>query len=690
MNQELIISILLLDNRPNSVLNEFYEVPLLENTELVKKIEYANSGNYPALISLYGNIPMNEIPTSTTLTETDKLIIGMTLLNGFVKMNFTGPFDLPIDENSKKDIEYLTIDAEKVNKHTVNSFWLHISAKIFGILKDSQIPLINVFVARQALIHQRMLENQSDSLSTRIGYNYQQAVKELDEVYKPILHKTLYDRFHGKFNCELAVGLLLSQSYRWFSQQLNKITQEHKIFVELSGQMGKRTKFQEKETAQLFVKVDRIPNPLSEIKRQQCEKHLKETELEDISDMLSQVSYSGDIGYTPLSTYDEAFVLLNCMNRYRKNARSELILEEVIPYCNRVLRDRIDFSTFIMTVLLKSRYESTVTHYLWRSIAQADEVVKYLEMKEEMISSAERLESIYMVALPNIYQLRKEVGMRMLLMGEAANAINYFTSVDMKNEIVAAYLSLRQKDKAEELAREMLQQGKRDSELLVLMYEITNNPQYLIDCWEESNHTYVHSQRILGQYYFNQKNWKKAIEHFEIALNINPIYQRLWFALGCAYIQLNNNNEAKKAFTRGVNLDNEDGQCWANLAYIHSAQGNKREAQVALKEAIKYIRNNEELWKNLIIISVDIRDYRQAISGLVSLYDINRSAVNPKILSMMCDVILQDIPMLNGETGRNMKGFMMPLLRRIKNDFKTTDMVYQVAKEGIELLSQLE
>ena len=37
-----------------------------------------------------------------------------------------------------------------------------------------------------------------------------------------------------------------------------------------------------------------------------------------------------------------------------------------------------------------------------------------------------------------------------------------------------------------------------------------------------------------------------------------------------------------------------------------------------------------------------------------------------------------------------MKGFMMPLLRRIKNDFKTTDMVYQVAKEGIELLSQLE
>ena len=173
-------------------------------------------------------------------------------------------------------------------------------------------------------------------------------------------------------------------------------------------------------------------------------------------------------------------------------------------------------------------------------------------------------------------------------------------------------------------------------------------------------------------------------------LKINPIYQRIWFALGICYMQVNDMNNAKNAFLKGVNLDNDDGQCWANLAYIHNDQGNKREAQIALKEAVRIIRNNEELWKNLIIISIDIRDYRQAISGLVSLYDINRSAVNPKILSMMCDVILQDIPMLNGETGRNMKGFMMPLLRRIKNDFKTTDMVYQVAKEGIELLSQLE
>ena len=691
MNEQVITSIILFDNRKNEILHEFYGIPLLENQLLLQKITFAMTGNYGELSKLYDNIEMKDIPTAQ-IDDIDKMILGVTLLNGFVKMNFVGPFDLPIDETSKKDVEYLTIDAEKVNKHTVNSHWLHSSAKILGVLKDKNIPLIKAFVGRQALIHQRMLENPSESLFMRIYENYKYTIESLEKEeseIKGILHETLRDRLHGKLSCELALGLWMSQQYRGYSEQLNKITQSHKIFIELSGQMGKRTKYQEKETAQLFVKVDRKPNPLSEIKRQECEKELRETELDDLSDMLSQVSYSGDIGYTPLSTYDEAFVLLSCMNRYRKNCKSELILEEVIPYCNRVLRDRIDFSTFLMTVLLKSRYESTVKHYLWRSVNQADEIVKYIEKKENEIGSSERLESAFMVALPNIYQLRKEVGMRMLLMGEAAQAINYFTSVDMKNEIIAAYLSLRQNEKASELARELLEQGKRDSELLVLMYEITNNPKYLIECWEESNHTYIHAQRILGQYYFNKRDWKKAIEHFEIALKINPIYQRIWFALGICYMQVNDMNNAKNAFLKGVNLDNDDGQCWANLAYIHNDQGNKREAQIALKEAVRIIRNNEELWKNLIIISIDIRDYRQAISGLVSLYDINRSAVNPKILSMMCDVILQDIPMLNGETGKNMKGFMIPLLKNILHDFKTSDMVYQVAKEGLELLNQL-
>ncbi|EMD42579.1 tetratricopeptide repeatcontaining protein [Entamoeba histolytica KU27] len=684
--EETIVSLALLDGRHPNVLHEMYQTPLV-NERLSHKIEIALKGDVYRMMKEYENIQYKEVPT-TDIEDIEKLIIGVTLLNGFVRMNFVGPFNLEVEGESKKEVEYLSIDGEQANKHIVNSLWLHTSAKIFGVLKGKKKQLINLFIGREAMIHQRVLENPGESLVTRIGCGYRDGLKELENI-KEEINKTLYERIKFKMNNEVCVGLWVSEQYRMVKEQLNKISQEEKIFVELSGAMGKRTKYQEKETAQLYVRVERKPHPVSEIKRQKCETKLKETELEEDNDMLSQTDYSGDIGYTPLSTYDEAYVLMECMNRYRKNCKSELILEEVIPYCNRVLRDRIDFSTFIMSVLLKSRYEATVTHFLWRSVKQADDLVKMMEKGEEEISSEERLESIYMTMIPNIFSLRKETGMRMLLMGESGAAINYFSGLDMKIEIVAAYVSMNEKEKAEEVARELLAEGNKDPELKVLMYEITNDPKYLIESWEESNHTYVHAERILGQYYFNKKEWKEAKKHFDIALEINPIYQRLWFALGICCMQISDIAGAKKAFLKGVNLDSDDGQSWANLAYIHSIQGNKREAQVALKEAVRNIRTSEDLWKNLIIISIDIKDYRQAISGIVSLYDVNKSAINPKILSMMCDVILQDLPMLNGETGRAMKGFMIPLLKNIIKDFKTTDLVYQVAKEGLDLLNQL-
>ncbi|KAL7712072.1 Tetratricopeptide repeat protein [Entamoeba marina] len=678
MQTPLIISLSLIDGRNPSTLSQLYKFPSCESFE--EAIVTAQTGNALDLLK-QNNVTMNEVPLADISNET-KLIIGVALLNGFSRQNFVGPFNLPLDETSSRDVQFLTIDGEHTSHHVANSLWLHTAAKIFGVLKDKNIPFIDYFIARQATIHQRVLENPAESLFVRIGCHYRDAMKEIESL-KDVLGSVFYDRMKGKAGTELAIGMFISQQFKMFSQQLNTISQQHKLFIELSGAFGKRTKFQEKETAQLYLKVDRIPHPLTEIKRQKCDSLLVEAKLDETSDMLDYVNYTGDVDYTPLSTYDEGVVLLSAMNRYRKAAKDELILEQVIPYCNRVLRDKIDFSMFIMAVLLKSRYEATVKHFLYRSVEQSERIIKMFENTQE-IDSNERLESFYLTTIPPIYSLRKEIGMRMLLMGNAASAINYFTAVGMKIEIVAAYLSNRENDKAEKLCRELMESGNRESELLCLMYEITGDVKYLNEAWEESNHTYIHAQRVLGQHCFKKKEiMLKQKEHFDIALKVNPIYQRLWFALGVSCLQLRDIPNAKRAFLKAISLDSDDGQCWANLASIHSLNNDKRETQVALKEAVRCIRTNAELWKNLIIISIDIGDYRQAICGLVEVYECDRSAVNAKILSMMCDVILQDIPMLNGESSRSMKGMMVSMLKKIVIDFKTTDTVYQVAKRRI-------
>ncbi|ELP90037.1 tetratricopeptide repeat protein, putative [Entamoeba invadens IP1] len=681
----LQLALALLDGKTPAALSESYD--FFNGAVTPQYFVSALRGDFSELQKAYPDLTLQNAAT-LEIPADFRLLVGVALLNGFVRMNFVGPFNLPKDEESEKEIQYLTIDAEQVNAHIQNSLWLHTAAKVFGMLKDKQVPLISWFIGRQATIHQRVLLNPGESLYTRIGLSYRETLKNLEEM-KEDLGKVFYERISYKANMELAVGLWASEQYKNVTEELKIICDRYKVFVEMSGAMGSRTKYQEKQTAQLLLKVDRLPHPLSEIKRQKCEQLLKETELDSDSDMLSYASYSGDTAYTPLATYDEAYVLLMCMNKYRKQSRGDLILEEVITYCNRLLRDRIDFSTFLMTVLLKSRYEATVTHFLWRSVNQADEIVKMLESGDDKFLAEERLESIYMTLFPHIFALRKEVGMRMLLMGDPSAAINYFSSLDMKNEIVAAYLSLNEREKAKNLANEMMEKGDRNSELLTLMFELTHDTKYLEECWVNSNKTYLNAQRVLGQYYYNNKDWEKAKEHFELSLKINPLYQRIWYALGITYMQLNNLKEAKNAFLKSVSLDNDDGQSWANLAYVYVTSNNKKEAQIALKEAVRNIRDNYNLWNNLITISIDIQDYRQAISAVVALYDINRSEVSPRVLSMMCDVVLQDIPMHNGETGRAMLGFMKPILKRILNDFKTTDKLYLVAKEGLSLFEQI-
>ena len=78
MNQEIVISLVLLDNRTTETLNEFYEIPTIENEEIKRKVEYAMNGNYPELIKLYDNIAMAEITSSLSASGSRNLPKSLT------------------------------------------------------------------------------------------------------------------------------------------------------------------------------------------------------------------------------------------------------------------------------------------------------------------------------------------------------------------------------------------------------------------------------------------------------------------------------------------------------------------------------------------------------------------------------------------------------------------------------------
>lgn len=70
---------------------------------------------------------------------------------------------------------------------------------------------------------------------------------------------------------------------------------------------------------------------------------------------------------------------------------------------------------------------------------------------------------------------------------------------------------------------------ERDPELFCLLGDIENNPKYYEESWEISKHKYSRAQRLLGQYYYNKEDFKKASEHFKLAVFIYYIFLLLLF-----------------------------------------------------------------------------------------------------------------------------------------------------------------
>ena len=105
--------------------------------------------------------------------------------------------------------------------------------------------------------------------------------------------------------------------------------------------------------------------------------------------------------------------------------------------------------------------------------------------------------------------------------------------------------------------------------LYCLLGDVTRKHEFYEEAWNLSGGRFARAQRSLGNYYFAQGEYRKSIEAFDLALRINPMYDKAWFKLGCAAIQVQAWEQAQSAFLRVVALDPEEAQAWSNLATAH-------------------------------------------------------------------------------------------------------------------------
>ncbi|KAJ1309326.1 hypothetical protein OPQ81_004987 [Rhizoctonia solani] len=454
---------------------------------------------------------------------------------------------------------------------------------------------------------------------------------------------------------------------------------------QLTGALGKRTKFQTKDLTQLVLLAKSRDD--GSRGKDQLDANVPETMQLNDDTLLEQTEYTSSsagtntfAGIDPsnqpaLRPLDQCIFLGMCLNVRNTSPSHGLTAEQMMPYISRVISHPRNWSVHTMALLLRARLESTRTRTVERSTLQLQALVDQMPTADSTLS--ERLLYVHSIPLPSKWAMEKELAHRFLSIGVVKSALEIFERLEMWEEVVKCYQSVEQRDRALEIVQDLLAgrkaevdvvmaRGKtkeaspgrvqmdtaREAKLWCLLGDL--DPSSAVEhygrAWQVSKSTSARAARALGGYYFARGEYPQAIPYLKSATALQPLLSRPWFLMGCAYVREEAWVEARDAFARCVGIDPEDGESWNNIASVYLRMdekglaggedltapennptpepttdnkfNNKLLAFRALKQGLRSSYENWRMWQNYIIVSVDVGELSEACRALGRLVEL--------------------------------------------------------------------
>ncbi|KAI0065848.1 TPR-like protein [Artomyces pyxidatus] len=411
---------------------------------------------------------------------------------------------------------------------------------------------------------------------------------------------------------------------------------------ELTGALGKRTKFQQTDLSQLVLlaesrkrsegaddqvprvptvedisaAVDELPSKLPETLALNDDTLLEQTEFTSSNPAApcSRLSHLDPSAQPALHPLDQCILLSLCLNVRNTSPSHGLTNEQMSPYIARVISHPENWSVHTMALLLRSRLESHRTRTVERSTLQLQALVDQMPTADSTLS--ERLLYIHSMPLPSKWEMERELALRFLSIGVVKSALEIFERLQMWEEAVKCWQAIEQREKALSVVRDLLEGRKAEAEaVLVRSKTISGQRRVSFDAsreaklwcllgdlepekavehyrraWTVSHATSGRAMRSLGGYYFAREEYAEAMVCLRRAVAINPLLSRSWFILGCACVREEDWDGARDAFGRCVAIDDEDGESWNNLAsvYLRMGTGDGDETEPTAESTISY------------------------------------------------------------------------------------------------------
>ena len=409
------------------------------------------------------------------------------------------------------------------------------------------------------------------------------------------------------------------------------------LSVEVTGSEGKRTKYQQKSTAQMIVRASSTATPSSEA----CESSVKEQkpqsgriEHNEESFLLENIKYEdeNDNQVSNLNVLDQCIILALCLDVKNTNPADGLTGEEMGAYLARVLHHHDDWIVYSTALLERSWLEFEGTHTKERAILQmqalADQHTNRLTITqstrksvEESSPVQERLKYLHSIVYPPRWQMLGDMAERYASLGIVTTAAEIFTQIEYWDEVVECYRRAGKDSKAMEIVKEQISINETPR-MWMALGDLSNDPTHYEKAIELSKGRFSMAYIALGKYYFDKNELEKSASAYTKGLKLRPLIPSVWFRLGTINMRLGDWDSALSAFSEVVQQQPDTGDAWANVAAIHMRNKNSESAYPALIEALKLNRNSWQNWESKLYVCLDLEKYDEAVQACNMLLDL--------------------------------------------------------------------
>lgn len=582
------------------------------------------------------NRPFDELFNFSASTDGDlaeqellRLSLAVAFFHAFIQANWTGPgldleplevinFDkteasLSEDLIKHKAVAELAYGGEPAYHLAAVPIFLRL-AQLLLALPYQHLHTIQWWRLRVALVHQQILDEpvaDSEVLSASLEPLESIASSEPDLLGRLYLERGRLDHIYSQDKSAAEYFL--------------KAARATGLEYELTGALGKRTKFQQTELSQLVLLAEsrlsdgRVATPNSTTIRTQISGPANATQSPALPETLplnddtlleqteftsshpasagSHLAHINPQNQPPLHPIDQSVFLSLCLNVKNTSPSHGLTSEQMSPYVARVISHPRNWSIHTMALLLRSRLESSRTRTVERSTLQLQALIDQMPTSDSTLS--ERLCYFHCIPLPSKWELEKELALRFTSLGVVKSALEIFERLEMWEEVVKCWGSMERPEKGIAIVRDLLegrkseayvvlsrgkassenrrqvQDASREAKLWCLLGDLEpeNAIEHYERAWSVSNESSGRAMRALGGYYFARDKYSEAIRCLRRAVAINPLLARSWFILGCACMRTEDWEGARNAFSRCVAIDEDDGESWSNLASMYLRLG---------------------------------------------------------------------------------------------------------------------